>query len=195
MHADHIAAVHALEGLHHPCRQRPGLSAAPLFVWPTQSVAGCLSQPNVYMTSAQLLKPLKLMYESLISTGDDSLATAALLDVIRQARVNLRCSCACAQVCSAVTEAMGLPLLPVPVVAVAAAVAAASSAAAAAATPAIVLWSMRLLRTNIPLCTTNAPTPTPTTGADVWHEPDSAGHPAGERPPQRGHGPHHDCKI
>lgn len=39
---------------------------------------------DAYYSNEELLHPLKLMYESLLSTGDDSVANGRLLDVIRQ---------------------------------------------------------------------------------------------------------------
>lgn len=42
--------------------------------------------PMAYLTSEELIEVLKLCYESLLSTGDESMANSKLLDVIRQAR-------------------------------------------------------------------------------------------------------------
>ena len=44
------------------------------------------SDPDVYMSSAELLAPLELMYRSLVTTGDAVLADGTLLDLIRRVR-------------------------------------------------------------------------------------------------------------
>lgn len=49
-------------------------------------VSQALSTKQTYCNVDDLFSPLKLMYDSLKQTGDDSIADARLLDLIRQAR-------------------------------------------------------------------------------------------------------------
>ena len=42
------------------------------------------NDPEAYYDKSELLKPLRIMYESLISTHDTLIANGRLLDVIRQ---------------------------------------------------------------------------------------------------------------
>jgi len=55
-------------------------------IYPTMSVRTALKERAAYADVEELLEPLKLMYDSLMSTGDEAVANARLLDLIRQVR-------------------------------------------------------------------------------------------------------------
>ncbi len=48
------------------------------------SVRGALEEAGAYLDIEDMARPLKLMYDSLLSTGDESVANARLLDLLRQ---------------------------------------------------------------------------------------------------------------
>ncbi|PNW72303.1 hypothetical protein CHLRE_16g673852v5 [Chlamydomonas reinhardtii] len=50
------------------------------------SVRGALEEAGAYVDIEDMARPLKLMYDSLMSTGDESVANARLLDLLRQIR-------------------------------------------------------------------------------------------------------------
>jgi len=50
------------------------------------SVRGALEEAGAYLDDDEIAAPLKLMYTSLLKTGDESVANSRLLDVIRQIR-------------------------------------------------------------------------------------------------------------
>ncbi len=58
----------------------------------TASVRAALAERGAYVDVEEIYKPLKLMYDSLMNTGDESVANARLLDLIRQVRT---CVCVC----------------------------------------------------------------------------------------------------
>jgi phosphoenolpyruvate carboxylase len=53
-------------------------------VHPTANIKASLNDMGAYMTVEELFDPLQKMYDSLIATGDESVANARLLDLIRQ---------------------------------------------------------------------------------------------------------------
>lgn len=53
-------------------------------VHPNMNIKATLNDNDAYMTVDELFEPLQKMYDSLIATGDESVANARLLDLIRQ---------------------------------------------------------------------------------------------------------------
>ncbi|GBF96435.1 phosphoenolpyruvate carboxylase [Raphidocelis subcapitata] len=51
---------------------------------PNLSVRAALAEADCFVDKKELFEPLKLMYDSLVATGDESTANAKLLDVLRQ---------------------------------------------------------------------------------------------------------------
>ncbi len=65
-----------------------------LVVWRSVNVKEALeTDPEAYYTGDEMLQPLKLMYNSLHATDDDSIGNGRLLDVIRQVHFILPVSC------------------------------------------------------------------------------------------------------
>lgn len=55
------------------------------------------NDPQAYFVHDELLAPLRIMYNSLMETGDDSIANGRLLDAMRQVQLlPPLCSCMCA---------------------------------------------------------------------------------------------------
>ena len=48
------------------------------------NIRNALSERDGYVEVEQLYRPLKMMYDSLLLTGDESAANARLLDLLRQ---------------------------------------------------------------------------------------------------------------
>ncbi|GIL79818.1 hypothetical protein Vretifemale_9097 [Volvox reticuliferus] len=55
-------------------------------IHPNMSVRGALEEGGAYLDIEDMARPLQLMYDSLISTHDESVANARLLDLLRQIR-------------------------------------------------------------------------------------------------------------
>ena len=51
---------------------------------PNLSVRAALAERGAYMDVEELFEPLNMMYDSLMATGDESVANARLLDLLRQ---------------------------------------------------------------------------------------------------------------
>ena len=49
------------------------------------------NDPHAYFVHDELLAPLRIMYNSLMETGDDSIANGRLLDAMRQVHLPLSC--------------------------------------------------------------------------------------------------------
>lgn len=59
-------------------------------IHPSMSVRGALEEGGCYLDVEDLAKPLHMMYDSLMGTGDESVANARLLDLLRQVRLGGR---------------------------------------------------------------------------------------------------------
>ncbi len=53
-------------------------------IHPNMSVREALEEAGAYLDIEDMARPLKLMYDSLLATGDESVANARLLDLLRQ---------------------------------------------------------------------------------------------------------------
>lgn len=56
-------------------------------VHPNMNIKASLNDNGAYMTVEEIFDPLRKMYDSLMATGDESVANSRLLDLIRQVRL------------------------------------------------------------------------------------------------------------